>query len=66
MLVRAKVSKHRIAVELVPVTIAYDGRPKVASGGAASTILARVKSLSSRLGTKVGVSNGVGHVYVKR
>jgi poly-gamma-glutamate capsule biosynthesis protein CapA/YwtB (metallophosphatase superfamily) len=66
MLVRAQVSRHRIKVDLVPVTIAYDGRPKVAYGATASTILSRVKSFSADLGTKVSLSGDVGHVYVKR
>jgi poly-gamma-glutamate synthesis protein (capsule biosynthesis protein) len=66
MLVSAQISRRRIKVDLVPVTIAYDGRPKVAYGGVAATILSRVKSFSSRLGTKVSINDEVGHVYVKR
>ena len=66
MLVRAEVSKRRLDVDLVPVTIAYDGRPKVATGGTASTILSRVRSFSANLGTRVSIKGGVGHVYVKR
>jgi poly-gamma-glutamate synthesis protein (capsule biosynthesis protein) len=65
MLVRAELSKKRIEVDLIPLTIAYDGRPKRTYGGAA-TILSRVKSYSSHLGTKVSIEDGIGHVVVKR
>jgi poly-gamma-glutamate capsule biosynthesis protein CapA/YwtB (metallophosphatase superfamily) len=66
MLVRAQVSESRIKVRLVPVSIAYDGRPRVATGGAAAAILSRVKSFSAHLGTRVNVLDGVGYVTVKR
>ncbi len=65
MLVRARLSKTRIAVDLIPLTIAYDGRPKRTYGGAAS-ILGRVKSYSASLGTKVTIADDTGHVVVKR
>jgi poly-gamma-glutamate synthesis protein (capsule biosynthesis protein) len=65
MLVRAELSKKRIEVDLIPLTIAYDGRPKRTYGGA-STILGRVKSYSANLGTKVTIDDGIGHVVVKR
>ena len=65
MLVRAELSKKRIAVDLIPLTIAYDGRPKRTYGGA-STILGRVKSYSADLGTDVTIDEGIGHVVVKR
>lgn len=65
MLVRAELSAKRIEVDLIPVTIAYDGRPKRTYGGAA-TILARVKAYSTNLGTKVTIKDDLGHVLVKR
>jgi poly-gamma-glutamate synthesis protein (capsule biosynthesis protein) len=66
MLVRAEVSKKRIEVDLIPLTINYDGRPRRAYGSAATTILNRVKSFSANHGTKVSIDDGIGHVVVKR
>ena len=62
----AEVSKKRIGVDLIPLTIAYDGRPRRAYGAAATTILNRVKSLSADHGTKVSIDDGIGRVVVKR
>jgi hypothetical protein len=66
ILVRAKVTPRAIDAQLIPVQISGSGVPTVATGLAGLSILQRVKSLSTALGTIVKISGGRGYVHVAR
>ncbi|MFA4966380.1 MAG: CapA family protein, partial [Thermoleophilia bacterium] len=66
VLVRVKVTPERIDALLVPVQISSSGVPAVATGSTAESILERVRSLSADLGTTVTISDGRGHVHIRR
>ncbi|MEZ5125455.1 MAG: CapA family protein [Thermoleophilia bacterium] len=66
VLVTTRISPTRIEATLVPVQIASSGKPSIATGAVAASILERVKTYSATLGTQVRIANGKGHVTVSR
>lgn len=66
VLVTTKVSPSAIEATLTPVQLDGYGKPSIATGANARTILESVKSYSAALDTKVTIADGKGYVTVAR
>ncbi len=65
-ILRATLDKHAVTkAEVIPVRIDYNGKPSIAKGNDAKSILGQLKSLSQSLGTTIDVDKDTAEVKLK-
>lgn len=66
IIVRTRIAPERIDAQLIPVAIDTAGKPSLAKGSAAESILQRFRRFSADLGTTVKIAGSRGYVHLTR